>query len=164
LEELLRLDLQTPSKKVAPAFLKKYFSAKGEKFTFTYVRGKWSCASAHQTFISIDGMESMVDLASYNLHQVPPYDNPFEVIPLFQPLLPPIDPQMCPDIILNKMDDTYNVPFDSFLSTYYVACPRENEDPDSRPEIYLSKNLTCSNFFLEMKQADCYDSTFFLKF
>jgi hypothetical protein len=93
----------------------------------------------------------MVDLASFNLHQDPCYYNTFEVIPLFGPLLPPINQEISPDIILNEMDNLYAVPcFDSFFSTYYVVCRRENKESFS-PKVYLSENLTCSNFSLEME-------------
>jgi hypothetical protein len=72
--------------------------------------GNWFCASAHQAFISIEGMESVVDLASYNLRRMPSYDNPFEVIPLFEPMLPRIHPLIYPEIVLNKIESIYSAP------------------------------------------------------
>jgi hypothetical protein len=62
------------------------------------------------------------------------------------------------------MNKTYPAPcFDSFLSTYYVPCPREHEY-GGKPHAYLAKIFLCNDFLNEMKKADRFDYTFFHNF
>jgi hypothetical protein len=160
--DLLNLELKTPSKDIAPAFLKKKFKATGEIFYFHVVRGVQFCSTKGQTVISVIESKSMVDVASYDLHAIS-YEYSFDDVSVLQSIMPRFDLNVPSNLILDEMDLAYPAPFfDSFLSTYFVHCPRKNEALDAG--IILGDNLACKKFISEIEQADRFDPDFFYKF